>query len=73
MSTSQENLYSVYLPVDRLQALARNIELPEHDQGAALFADISGFTRLTDALQRALGRGAAPKRWRAILTWSMTP
>jgi class 3 adenylate cyclase/tetratricopeptide (TPR) repeat protein len=50
----------VYLPVDRLQALAQHASLPERDQGAALFADISGFTRLTDALQRALGprRGA---------------
>lgn len=49
-----------YIPIDRRFALARGQELAEHTQGAALFADISGFTPLTDALVRALGpqRGA---------------
>src|SRR5262249_18348787 len=37
---------SAYLPANRRQALAR---------GAALFAAISGFTPLTEALARALG------------------
>jgi class 3 adenylate cyclase len=34
--------------------------LPEHTTGAALFADISGFTPLTEAFDRVLGarRGA---------------
>jgi len=44
-----------YLPQDRRVALARGEELPERVVGAALFADISGFTSLTEALTRALG------------------
>jgi class 3 adenylate cyclase len=51
---------AVYVPMDRRQALARGGELPEHTRGAALVADISGFTPLTEALARELGlrRGA---------------
>jgi tetratricopeptide (TPR) repeat protein len=41
---------SSYLPQDRRIALARGIALPEQASGAALFADISGFTPLTEAL-----------------------
>ncbi len=50
----------VFLPMDRRQALARGQGLPEHQQGAALFTDISGFTPLTEALAEELGptRGA---------------
>jgi class 3 adenylate cyclase/tetratricopeptide (TPR) repeat protein len=46
--------------MDRRQAMARGESLPERTQGAALFADISGFTPLTEALTRTLGpqRGA---------------
>jgi adenylate cyclase len=49
-----------YLPTDRRLALAQGVDLPEHCTGAAIFADISGFTALTEALVRALGpqRGA---------------
>lgn len=46
---------SVYIPMDRRHALARGVALPERAVGAALFADISGFTPLTEALTRALG------------------
>jgi predicted ATPase/class 3 adenylate cyclase len=46
---------SVYIPMDRRQALARGASLPDRAQGAALFADISGFTPLTEALVRELG------------------
>jgi len=51
---------SVYIPMDRRQALAKGQTLPDRTQGAALFADISGFTPLTEALVRELGpqRGA---------------
>ncbi len=51
---------TVYIPTDRRHALARGLQLPERSGGAALFADISGFTPLTEALVRALGpqRGA---------------
>src|SRR5690349_23683338 len=49
-----------YIPMDRRQALAAGRELPTMTAGAALFADISGFTPLTEALARELGpqRGA---------------
>jgi len=46
--------------MDRRHALARGVTLPDRTQGAGLFADISGFTQLTEALVRELGpqRGA---------------
>ncbi|HEX6607276.1 MAG TPA: tetratricopeptide repeat protein [Chloroflexia bacterium] len=49
-----------YIPMDRRQALAAGRELPPTAAGAAIFADISGFTPLTEALARELGpqRGA---------------
>jgi class 3 adenylate cyclase/predicted ATPase len=51
---------SVYLPQDRLRALARGEPLPDRTTGSALFADISGFTSLTEALRESIGprRGA---------------
>jgi class 3 adenylate cyclase/predicted ATPase len=50
----------IYIPQDRLRALARSESLPDRTNGAALFADISGFTPLTEALRNSLGprRGA---------------
>ncbi len=49
-----------YIPMDRRQTMARGENLPDRATGAALFADISGFTPLTEALARELGprRGA---------------
>ena len=44
-----------YIPRDRLQAMVDGVPVPETSVGAALFADISGFTPLTEALARALG------------------
>src|SRR4051794_18762711 len=44
-----------YLPADRRRALALGHALPDRANGAALFADISGFTPLTERLARALG------------------
>jgi class 3 adenylate cyclase len=51
---------SVYLPIDRRQAMARGEPLPDRSDGAAVIADVSGFTPLTEALARELGpqRGA---------------
>jgi class 3 adenylate cyclase len=51
---------AVYVPEDRRQAMARGKRLPEYMQGAALFADISGFTPLAEALVYHYGsqRGA---------------
>src|SRR5215212_9663339 len=60
-----ESLYA-YIPTDRRYALARGLALPDRTTGAALFADISGFTALTEALVEALGpqRGAEElTRW----------
>ena len=55
----QENLLA-YIPMDRRHAMAAGRDLPDRTHGAALFADISGFTPLTEALVRELGpqRGA---------------
>lgn len=49
-----------YIAADRRRALAAGTELPDRVTGAALFADISGFTPLTEALAAELGprRGA---------------
>ena len=51
---------AVYIPMDRRQAMAQGKSLPEYVQGAALFADVSGFTMLTESLANELGlqRGA---------------
>jgi class 3 adenylate cyclase/Flp pilus assembly protein TadD len=51
---------SAYLPIDRRRALARGEELPGVADGAVLFADLSGFTPLAEALAQAFGsrRGA---------------
>ncbi len=49
---------AAYVPVDRRLALRRGVPLPEKTVGAALFADISGFTPLTEALAMEFG----PKR-----------
>ncbi len=58
--TALANALRVYLPMDRQHTLARGRRLPDRTNGAALFADISGFTPLTEALTRTLGplRGA---------------
>lgn len=50
----------VYIPMDRRHAMAQGRSLDTRTQGAALFADISGFTPLTEALVQELGpqRGA---------------
>ena len=49
-----------YISRDRRRALAEGRELPDRVRGATLFADISGFTPLTEALAAELGpqRGA---------------
>ncbi|MBA3534159.1 MAG: tetratricopeptide repeat protein [Ardenticatenales bacterium] len=54
------DLLAAYLPIDRRGALAQGNFLPNRAVGAALFADLSGFTPLTEAMTRELGprRGA---------------
>ena len=49
------NSLETYLPQDRLRALASNKPLPVRVEGSSLFADISGFTSLTEKLARTLG------------------
>ena len=53
------NLHT-YLPQDRRRALARGEQLPGRAHGSVLFADISGFTPLTETLRNLFGsrRGA---------------
>lgn len=44
-----------YLSQDRLRAIAHGNLLPDRTSGSALFADISGFTALTEALREKFG------------------
>ena len=46
---------ATYIATDRLHALAAGSDLPENVHGAALFADISGFTALTEMFLKELG------------------
>jgi predicted ATPase/class 3 adenylate cyclase len=54
------NELSAYIAQDRREALARGGDLPNRTSGAALFADVTGFTPLAEALALAHGprRGA---------------
>ena len=56
-----------YIPRDRRRALAAGAELPDRVEGAALFADISGFTPLTEALAREFGSKRGPEALTAVL------
>lgn len=44
------------MPIDRRYALANRTSLPQQADGTVLFADISGFTALTEALVHQYGR-----------------
>lgn len=54
-TTFESNSLSAYIPMDRRHALASGRPLPNRMWGAALLADISGFTPLTERLARDLG------------------
>jgi class 3 adenylate cyclase/tetratricopeptide (TPR) repeat protein len=56
-------LLTNYILIDRLLSIFRNENLPEKSEGAALFADISGFTPLTITLAQTFG----PKRGAEVL------
>lgn len=45
-----------FIPIDRRFALARGETLPDRTSGTTLFADISGFTPLTETMLKELGR-----------------
>ena len=49
------HLLSAYMPMDRRQALVDGRVLPTRSRGAVLFADISGFTPMTEALDWSFG------------------
>src|SRR5215813_9238903 len=49
------HLFAPYLPTDRFRAVLRNSDLPSSSEGAALMADISGFTPLTTRLVEEYG------------------
>src|SRR5262245_60827191 len=53
-----------YLPQDRRIALTTGASFSDRSDGAALFADISGFTPLTEVLTQAFG----PRRGAEALT-----
>src|SRR4029078_8379819 len=59
MSDNSAALLS-FIPIDRRHALTGGQKQSDRAQGAALVADVSGFTPLTEALALALGpqRGA---------------
>src|SRR5215216_6183811 len=46
---------TLYLPPDRLVSLAQGKTLSDRAVGSALFADISGFTTMTEQMTRTLG------------------
>ncbi len=50
-----EHTLGSYLPQDRLRAIASGSTISTRVSGAALFADISGFTPLTERLTQQLG------------------
>ena len=56
-----------YIARDRRRALAARESMPDRVTGAALFADISGFTPLTEALAAELGPQRGPEELTAHL------
>ncbi len=54
------DVLDTFIPPDRRWALARNETLQDRANGAVLFADVSGFTPLTEAMTQMVGvrRGA---------------
>lgn len=57
---ARKTTLDMFIPEDRRQALTRGESLPTRMHGAVLFADLSGFTRLTGIFSKELGpqRGA---------------
>ncbi|UCD98567.1 MAG: response regulator [Chloroflexota bacterium] len=67
MKKSMAEPLSVYIPMDRRQALVHGLTLPEKSAGSAIFADISGFTPLSEALAGELGRKRGAEELTRIL------
>jgi len=67
MKKSMSEPLSVYIPMDRRQALVHGITLPESGTGSTLFVDISGFTPLSENLAKELGRKRGAEELTRIL------
>jgi DNA-binding response OmpR family regulator/class 3 adenylate cyclase/tetratricopeptide (TPR) repeat protein len=67
MKKSMSEPLSVYIPMDRRQALVHGITLPESASGSTLFVDISGFTPLSENLAKELGRKRGAEELTRIL------
>ena len=52
-------MVDVYIPIDRRYALVQDAALPDRTNGAALSADISGFTPLTEVSRGHWALGTA--------------
>ncbi|MGH9104668.1 MAG: adenylate/guanylate cyclase domain-containing protein, partial [Acidimicrobiales bacterium] len=57
-----------YIPGDRRRALGAGAPMPDQVQGAALFADIAGFTPLTEVLVAQLGAHRGAEELSSVLT-----
>ena len=66
---SRKTTLDMFIPEDRRQALSRGETLPSRSHGAVLFADVSGFTRLTGIFSNELG----PQRGAEALTQLLDP
>jgi len=49
------HLLHTYIPQDRLRSLVQGQPLPDRTSGSAFFADVSGFTPLTEKITREMG------------------
>ncbi len=67
MKKSQSEPLSVYIPMDRRQALVHGNQLADQSNGTSLFADISGFTPLSEALANELGHQRGSEELTRIL------
>ncbi len=56
-----------YIAGDRRRALAAGLPMPDRVSGSAIFADISGFTPLTEALAAELGPQRGAEELTAVL------
>ena len=53
----------LFIPQDRRVAMAHGYDLPVKVEGAALFADVSGFTSLTEAFTESMAYGAVQRNY----------
>src|SRR5918999_45299 len=58
---------AAYLPMDRRHELAGGEAVPDRARGVALFADLAGFTQLTDRLATSLGPGRGAEELTRLL------